>query len=388
MNEKIRYWIGFNLVKGIGAVRFRAVLQAFGNAETAWHAPASAYRELGFPSRVIEQLEATRKSSALDRMIEQIERKGITVLTWDDADYPRRLLEIANPPPVLYIKGTLTEEDEWAAAVVGTRRVTAYGKEVTRKISHALARNNITVISGMARGVDADAHRAALDAGGRTLAILGCGVDVIYPPENRKLAENILQHGALISDYPPGTPPDGGNFPPRNRIISGMSRLVVVVEAGRKSGALITARYAAEQGRDVFAVPGNIFAPQSKGTNMLIQQGARPLLQIDDVLEALDVSMLSEHKTARIVLPENATEAALYNLMDLEPMHIDELAVKLELPIDEVTATLTMMELKGMVRHLGGMRYIAVKEQAAPYETSHAQENRDSEVGNLRGSEA
>ena len=208
------------------------------------------------------------------------------MLTWEEDAYPRRLKEIDQPPPVLYLRGDLLPADEWAVAIVGTRRITAYGRQVTEEVATTLARSGVTVVSGLARGVDSVAHKAALDAGGRTIAVLGSGVDVIYPSEHRSLAERMIASGAILSDYPVGTAPDGVNFPPRNRIISGLSLAVIVVEAGQKSGALITAEFAAEQGRDVFAVPGNINAPQSAGCNALIQQGARPLLQARDVLEA------------------------------------------------------------------------------------------------------
>jgi DNA processing protein len=223
------------------------------------------------------------------------------------------------------------------------------------------------VVSGLARGVDAVAHQAALNAGGRTLAVLGSGVDRIYPPEHRRMAEMITQHGAVISDYPPGAPPEASNFPPRNRIISGLSMAVVVIEAGESSGALITASFAADQGRDVFAVPGNIRAPQSIGTNRLIQKGAFPLLDIKDLLENLNLTRVVEHRTARTVLPADATEAQLFDIIGHEPLHVDEIGEKTGMPIDRVSSTLALMELKGMVRHVGGMQYVAVREARADY---------------------
>ena len=198
--------------------------------------------------------------------------------------------------------------------------------------------------------------------------MLGSGIDRIYPPEHQRLAEQIIQQGALISDYPPGTPPDAANFPPRNRIISGLSRAVIVVEAGKNSGALITAAFAAEQGREVFAVPGNIYAPQSQGTNLLIQQGARPYLNAQDVLDILDLAQVVEHQTARSVLPADATEARLLGLLGNEPLHVDEIRAQADLPIDTVSATLVMMELKGMVRQVGGMQYVAVREVIESYQ--------------------
>jgi DNA processing protein len=255
----------------------------------------------------------------------------------------------------------------FAVALVGTRRVTQYGRQITEEIASFLAANGITVISGLARGVDAVAHQAALRAGGRTLAVLGSGVDRIYPPEHRALAEEMIQRGALVSDYAPGTPPDASNFPPRNRIISGLSLAIVVVEAGETSGALITAEFAAEQGREVFAVPGSILAPQSKGTNKLIRQGAHPLLSAADLMQALDLTRMGEHKAARKAIPADKTEARLLNLLGNEPVHVDEIRAQAELPIEKVSALLALMELKGMVRQVGGMNYVAVREVQSDY---------------------
>jgi DNA processing protein len=238
---------------------------------------------------------------------------------------------------------------------------------VTEELASFLASNGITVVSGLARGVDAVAHQAALKAGGRTIGILGSGVDVIYPPEHTKLAEQMMERGAVISDYAPGTPPDASNFPPRNRIISGLSLAVVVIEAGETSGALITAEFAAEQGREIFAVPGSILAPQSKGTNKLIQNGAQPLLNVNDIMQALDFTRIGEYKSARKVLPTDETETRLLNVLGPEPLHVDEIRNQLDMPIERVSATLALMELKGMVRQVGGMNYVAVREEQGEY---------------------
>jgi DNA processing protein len=239
---------------------------------------------------------------------------------------------------------------------------------VAEEVATMLAHNGVTIVSGLARGVDSIAHQAAVKAGGRTLSVLGNGVDLVYPPENRLLASQIMEHGALISDYALGTPPDGLNFPPRNRIISGLSLAVIIIEAGMTSGALITASFAAEQGRDVFAVPGNINAPQSQGTNRLIRDGAQPLLNPQDVLEALNLTMVTEHQAIRVALPSDPVESRLYKLLSQEPMHVDEIRAKTDMPIEAVSATLAMMELKGMVRQVGGMNYIAVRENPATYD--------------------
>lgn len=355
-----RFWVGFNLVKGIGPVRLRALLDTFGDVQTAWEADAVDLSAAGLGPGLIRGLLQVRSSTDLDQAWAQIQKRGISVLTWDDEGYPPLLKQIDQPPPVLYALGELTPQDEWAVAVVGTRRVTAYGRQVARELANALARSGVTLVSGLARGVDAVAHEETLRAGGRTLAVLGSGVDRIYPPEHRRLADSIARQGAILSDYPPGTPPEAANFPPRNRIISGLARAVVVVEAGERSGALITASFAADQGRDVFAVPGNIVAPQSKGTNRLIQQGAQPLLSPLDVLEALDLTRVVEHQVARAALPADALEARLLALIGCEPTHIDEIHRQVDLPVSEVSATLALMELKGMVRQVGGMNYVSL----------------------------
>jgi DNA processing protein len=366
MDEK-RYWIGFTLVKGIGAVRFQRLLEHFGDAESAWSANPAELAEAGLSTKLIERLVAVREKVDLSRVWEQTQSKGIQVLTWADEAYPQRLKEIEQPPPVLYLRGELLPEDTWSVAIVGTRRVTPYGRQVTEEIASFLAANGITVISGLARGVDSLAHNAALKAGGRTLAVLGSGVDRIYPPENRALAEQILEHGAVLSDYAPGTPPESSNFPPRNRIIAGLSMAVVVIEAGKTSGALITAEFAAEQGREIFAVPGNILAPQSKGTNKLIQQGALPLLSASDIMQALNLTRLGQHKAARRVFPADDVEAKLLTVMGEEPLHVDEIRNQTGLPVEKVSATLVMMELKGMVRQVGSMQYVAVREVQSGY---------------------
>ncbi len=363
-----RYWIGINLVKGIGAVRFRALLDFFGDAQSAWEASPEDLRAAGLNKRIVERFIAAREQVDLDALWQKTVDKDIRVMTWDDADYPARLREISQPPPVLYLRGDFVEEDAWAVAIVGTRRVTSYGRQVTEEIASFLAQNGVTVVSGLARGVDGIAHQAAINAGGRTFAVLGSGVDRIYPPEHRNLAEAISGSGAILSDYPPDTPPEASNFPPRNRIISGLSMATIVIEAGATSGALITANFAVEQGREVFAVPGNIFAPQSKGPNKLIQNGAHVLLNPRDILEVLDLTRVTEQRTARELLPSDEIEAQLLRVLTYEPTHVDEIRAKTGLEVAKVSSTLVMMELKGMVRHVGGMNYVSAREARADYD--------------------
>ncbi len=362
MTDDKKYWIGFNLVRGIGAVRFQQILAHFGDLSLAWEAPEEAYHTIGLPKRALKNFLALRREIDLDQICDSISRQDVHVMTLLDEDYPRLLKEIDQPPPVLYIKGNLTPDDEFAIAMVGTRRVTAYGQQIARDVSIYLAGHGLTVVSGLARGVDALAHQHALQAGGRTIAVLGSGVDVIYPPEHRKLADAIAENGAVISDYPLGTRPEGVNFPPRNRIIAGLSLATIVVEAGERSGALITADFALEQGRDVFAVPGNVLSPASRGTNQLIQNGAYALISPQDVLDVLDLGQVEAYQDARQVLPADKTEAKILRVIDYEPIHVDEICHAVNMSVEKVSAALTMMELKGMVQHVGGMRYAAVRE--------------------------
>ncbi|MDP3047798.1 MAG: DNA-processing protein DprA [Chloroflexota bacterium] len=366
-SDDLKYWVGFNLVNGVGPVRFRRLLDVFGTAREAWNASAATLTAAGMDPRCVESILAVRARANLDRHLERIAQRGITLLTWDDEDYPRQLKNIHSPPPLIYVQGKLAPQDEIAVAVVGTRRLTVYGRECTMQLAGELGRHSITVVSGLAKGVDTMAHRGALEAGGRTIAVLGTGLDVVYPPENARLADEIAQRGALITDYPLGTQPEAGNFPPRNRLISGLSLGVVIVEAGDKSGALITCDYALEQGREVFAVPGNITSRMSVGTNRLIQQGAKLVTRVEDIVEELNLGMVAEQLVMRDVLPENDQEAALLRSLTTEPTHVDEIVRASGLPVSEVSATLTMMELKGMVRQVGGMNYVIAREPGPVY---------------------
>ncbi len=348
-------------------MRLSSLIAHFGSAAAAWQGRPEELRQAGLGTKTVNRLIEMRQSVDLEGLWAKISAQGIQILTWSDATYPARLKDIEQPPPVLYVRGEWLPEDDFAVAIVGTRRITAYGRQITDELAAQLAASGLTVISGLARGVDAVAHSAALKAGGRSAAVLGSGVDRIYPPENRGLAAEIMRRGALVSDYPLGTAPESNNFPPRNRIISGLSLATIVVEAGETSGALITAEFAAEQGREVFAVPGSILAPQSKGTNRLIQNGALPLLSADDVLQALDFQRLGEKKAARKILPADEVEAQLMGLLGSEPLHVDEICLQSGLPVAKVSAALVMMELKGLARQVGGMQYVAVREVQSGY---------------------
>jgi DNA processing protein len=269
--------------------------------------------------------------------------------TLKDKTYPPLLKEIDDAPPVLYTYGKLTEADQFALAVVGTRNSTTYGRQVTEHIVTELAKGQVTVVSGLALGIDTIAHTAALDAGGRTIGVLACGLDIIYPPTNRGLARRMVEsgQGVLITEYPLGVQPDGGNFPARNRIISGLSLGVLVAEAPAKSGALITAGFALKQGRDVFGIPGSILSNKSAGVNKLIQDGAKPVMDVKDILEALNLFMIPQHVEMKEVLPDNDEERVLLKLISHEPCHVDELIRGSGLATTTVSSTLMMMESKG-----------------------------------------
>ena len=367
MNDQRLYWLGFSLVPRIGPGRLRKLLEIFDSPETAWKASEEAVRGVGLPRDAFEALIKVRREVDLERELDRVHDHGFHILTWDDLTYPSRLRQIEYPPPVLYIWGELLPQDEVAVAVVGTRSATAYGREVTENLVEALTSGGVTVVSGLARGTDGLAHQAALRAGGRTAAVLGSGLDLIYPPEHRKLARQISGSGAVLTDYPLGTRPEAGNFPPRNRIISGMSLAVVVVEAGESSGALITADFAAEQGRDVFAVPGRVHDVRSRGTNRLISQGAFPLLSVEELMEALNLEMASQKRQTDRALPADPVERSILESLGELPVHIDEICRQSGLEPATISASLAMLELRGQVRQVGGMNYILAREDLARY---------------------
>ncbi|MGN6811997.1 MAG: DNA-processing protein DprA [Thermomicrobiales bacterium] len=357
-----RYWLGFHLTKGIGPARIERLLDYFGDLAAAWSASPGDLERAGLGEALRANLAATRRAYDLDCELERIAQAGVTLLTWDDAAYPARLRQISGAPPVLYVKGTLTPEDDLALGVVGTRRATGYGREVTTRLTTDLARAGLTIVSGLAKGIDACAHQAALQAGGRTIACLGSGIDVIYPAEHRHLAARIADggQGALLSEYHLGTTPEAQNFPARNRLISGLALGVLVTEAPQKSGALITADFAAEQGRDVFAVPGSILSPHSVGPNELLKEGAKPVTCADDILSELQLVRREAQAETRRALPENEDERALLRLLGDGPTHINDLGHASGLPMPAVGSLLMLLELKGFVRQVGGGQYVRV----------------------------
>lgn len=359
--SEVKYWVGFNVIPGIGRVRFGRLLGYFGGLERAWLADSAELRASGLDNKAIQTITAWRPRVNPDAEMEKLEQFGVKAIPQDDPLFPPRLKEIYDFPPVLYIRGSMIPGDDWSLAVVGTRRATMYGREVTECLVAELVRNGITVVSGLARGIDTIAHRTALAAGGKTFAVLACGLDIVYPPENQKLAEEIMEHGALVSDYPIGIKPRAEHFPRRNRIMSGLALGTLVTEATENSGALITARMALEQDREVFAVPGSILSNASKGANRLIREGAKTVLGVEDILEELNLSVIPKQLSLEGLLPENETESLLLKHLSEGPVHIDELCRACSLPASTVSSTLTLMELRGIVNQLGSMNYVAVR---------------------------
>lgn len=366
--DELKYWVGFSRMPSIGRVKLSQLREHFTTLAHAWKASTGELRKAGLDLKSADTIVNLRPRISLDAEMENLKRYKVKVLTCDSPGYPQRLKEIYDYPPVLYVRGNLLPEDECCLAVVGTRRASVYGRQVTEEIVSDLARNKITIVSGLAKGIDSVAHRATLEASGRTIAVFACGLDIVYPAENAKLARAIMERGALISEYPLGTRPKADNFPRRNRIMSGLSLGVLVVEAGESSGALITANQALEQNRDVFAVPGSILSPASKGTNHLIQEGAKLVRDHVDILEELNLAMVAQQLEMKELLPTDETESLLVKQLGNEPTHIDEVCRHSGLAAGLVSSTLTMMELKGMVKQVGGMNYVLTRETREEYQ--------------------
>ena len=364
-DKDIKYWVGFSLIPGIGRVKLTQLENYFGSLEYAWKADASDLKQAGLDRNSVQTINTWRPRLSLEVELEKLNRYGVNVFTWHD--YPSRLKEIYDYPPVLYVRGSLLPEDEWCLAVVGTRRATVYGRQVTEEIVTDLAQNKITIVSGLAKGIDSVAHSSALDAGGRTIAVFASGLDTVYPSENAELARRIIRQGALVSEYPLGTRPRAENFPRRNRIMSGLSLGVLVVEANESSGAMITAHMALEQNREVFAIPGNILSPSSRGTNHLIQEGAKLVRSYTDILEELNLTTVARQMEMKEIIPSSDTEALLLKELSAEPAHIDEVCRSSGLPAATVSSTLAMMELKGLVKQAGTMSYVLAREAREKY---------------------
>ena len=358
-DNELKYWVAFTHVPRVGTVRVREMERHFGALSKAWAADSEELRRAGLDRRTAHNVVTRRQAIDPDAEMKKVTAQRVRAVTWHHPEYPAALKEIHDPPPVLYVRGSLIPEDQRSVAVVGTRMATPYGRQVAQQFSHDIAQSKVTVVSGLAYGIDAVAHRAALEAGGRTIAVLASGVDIIYPREHQSLAERITEDGALISEHPVSTRPRAENFPRRNRIMSGIALGTVVVEANARSGALITAMHALEQNREVFAVPGSIFSPSSKGANNLIMRsGAKLVSDSKDVLEELNLSWIGQQIEMEALFPANADESKIIGYLSSEPMHIDEIIRSSGMDISTVSSLLAMMELRGMVRQTGGMSYI------------------------------
>jgi len=357
--SELRHWIALSLVPEIGPVLSRRLVAAFGSPAAVFSADERSLGEVaGMGQEKVNNILGFSHWAAAERCLKECEKKGIRIVACEDETYPGVLREVAAAPPVLYIKGEYIPEDRYAIAVVGSRKHTDYGETVALKFSGELAGAGFTIVSGMARGIDTLAHESALSSGGRTLAILGSGIDVPYPPENRRLIQRVSESGALISEFPPGTMPLRENFPRRNRLISGLSLGVLVVEATAASGSLITANYALEQNREVFAVPGNITSETSVGTNRLIRQGAKAVLDTDDIVSELAPALKGFIRAeAGKAVTLSADESRLCASLTREPRHVDTLSREVALPVQKMLDMLLMLELKGVVRQLNGKRF-------------------------------
>jgi DNA processing protein len=364
-------WLALKAVPGIGDVLCKRVIERFGSPVAAFAADPSEWTSVdGIGSKVVDSVRTYRPDdTAIARELDRIDELEYDLIGLTDLRYPVLLRMIPDPPPYLYLKGDLRPEDNRAVAIVGARRASGYGRAVTEQLSRELAVRGFTIVSGMARGIDGWAHQAALDVPGRTIAVLGCGLDILYPREHHELRESIGRHGAVLSELPLGTPPDPVNFPKRNRVISGLSLGVVVVEAAARSGSLITARLALDQGREVFAVPGTIGSRTSVGTHALIKQGAKLVENVEDILDEL----LPQLEAPNNVTPERdqagkprmpallPDERVVYECLSAEPRHIDELTAALRLPPAKTAGVLLQLELKGAVRQLAGNLFIRIE---------------------------
>ncbi len=361
IEHDLPYWIAFSRVPTVGRVRIGLLEERFGSLKAAWEASTSELGASGLTPAVVSAIDQVRRVVEPESELEQVRNANVRVLTWHDSDYPRLFRNMDDPPPILYVKGALQPDDEVRVTVVGTRNPTAYGREVARQLASDLAESGIAVVSGLARGIDGIAHDAALRAGGRTIAVIGSGLDVVYPPEHRSLFERIVDNGAVLSEYPLGSKPEARHFPRRNRLLSGLGLGVLVVEASKDSGARSTVEFALEQNREVLCVPGSIHSPASELTNWLIQQGAKLVMRVEDVLEELHIGGAPRQQPLPGISADTEEEARLLDVLTQEPQHIDELSRSTGMSITQASGTLAVMEIKGSVLQVGRMNYIRAR---------------------------
>ncbi|HEY4687255.1 MAG TPA: DNA-processing protein DprA [Candidatus Subteraquimicrobiales bacterium] len=358
MDEK--YWVGLKLIPPI-TQKFNQFLRQFGGAKEIWEASLSELSQV-VSLEVAQKIVFQRNQVNLGEELERVKNHGARVLTVNSPEYPTLLQEIPSPPAALFITGKNLKDFSPAIAIVGSRRASTYGKALAEEFAAKLSEAGLTIVSGLARGIDSAAHLGALRTGGETVGVLGCGLDVVYPAENKKLYQQISEEGALVSEYPLGTPPLTFHFPSRNRIISGLSLGVIVVEANDRSGALITVDFALEQGREVFAVPGNVKSTLSRGTHKLLKQGASLVEKAEDVLEALNISSpeISVRKESN-QSDLSRDEKSLLERVGWEVRHIDEICRQVNQPISQTSSLLTILELKGYIKQEAGQRYLRIQ---------------------------
>jgi DNA processing protein len=356
--EQYRSWLALKQIPGVGNVLFKRLLSHFKSPEGVFSATKTELAAVeGLSETAARAIVSFRAFSEIDREFEKITKAGGALVCLHDAAYSPRLAEIYDPPPLLYMKGVPAPPVSYPVAVVGTRQTTPYGRAVTAQFCRELVRQGVSVVSGFARGIDAVAHQSTLTAGGYTLAVLGCGIDRVYPPEHKKLYHDLAERGLLLSEFAMGTPPEPHRFPQRNRIISGLSLGCVVVEAAEQSGSLITARHALEQGREVFAVPGPIFSVSSAESNRLIQSGAKLVTCVADILTEIVPQYTGKQEAPREVPPLEADEAALYRFLSSEPKQIDQIIGESGQTAAAVSGLLLTLEIKGIVEKLPGQFY-------------------------------
>ena len=363
-HSELALWLALTRIKGLGCISFKKLASHFADPTQSLSATAAELSAIeGIDRKAVDGLLAFTQWDEVEQEVQRAEEAGVKIIPFGSAVYPARLRSIADPPPCLYVKGEIRREDDKAVAVIGTRSASHYGRRVARDLCRGLASLGFTVISGMARGIDGVAHDEALNAGGRTIAVLGSGVDRAYPPEHRKLYHRISENGAVISELPLGAPPLAFNFPARNRLISGLSAGVVVVEATEKSGSLITAAIALEQGREVFAVPGEVGSSRSRGGHRLIRQGAKLVENVDDILEEIAPQLVARDRqpAALRILPVDAQPEThkIFDLLQERSLHIDEVIEASGFSASRVSQILLELELQGFLKQLPGNRYSA-----------------------------
>ncbi|MFP6657480.1 MAG: DNA-processing protein DprA [Pirellulales bacterium] len=361
VNLDIRDWLCLSLVSGVGPRMLKQLLDRFGNPTSILNAASSELRQVpGVGPKLSRAISTARDDVDVQSELELCSENDIRILTSPDDDYPRMLREIDDPPPTLFVRGTVTAADALAISIVGSRHATRYGEAQSERFATSLARAGLTIVSGLARGIDGAAHRAALKAGGRTIAVLGGGILRLYPPEHAALADEIAQQGAIISEMPPRFAPTSSSFPQRNRIISGLTLGTIIVEASTRSGALITARHAMEQGREVFAVPGRIDSRSSRGCHALIRDGAKLIESAEDVLEELGPLIESTPQDDGTILRHpaelqlNDTEQTVLQAIDTEPTLIDQIAQQSGIPVHRVLSTISVLEMRRLIVRTSG----------------------------------